>query len=94
MVAFTKTLKVGEGFEPDVFLGPVQNEMQYDRVQGFLEDVEKAGMNIAVGGKMPTSSGYFINPTIVDNPADDSRLVVEEPFGKNKVPLHLIIRVY
>ena len=81
MVAYTKTLKVGEGFEDGVFLGPVQNQMQYDRVQGFFDDVEKHGMKVAVGGKVPASNGYFINPTIIDNPDDDSRIVVEEPFG-------------
>ena len=59
MVAYTKTLKVGEGFEDGVFLGPVQNEMQYDRVQGFFDDVEKHGMKVAVGGKVPDSNGYF-----------------------------------
>ncbi|KAH7305147.1 aldehyde dehydrogenase [Rhexocercosporidium sp. MPI-PUGE-AT-0058] len=81
MVAYTKTLKVGEGFEEGVFLGPVQNKMQYDRVQGFFDDVEKHSMNVAVGGKVPDSEGYFINPTIIDNPDEASRLVVEEPFG-------------
>ncbi|KAH7408904.1 aldehyde dehydrogenase [Cadophora sp. MPI-SDFR-AT-0126] len=81
MVAYTKTLKVGEGFEDGVFLGPIQNKMQYDRVQGFFDDVEKNGMSVAVGGKVPDSKGYFINPTIIDNPDDDSRIVVEEPFG-------------
>jgi acyl-CoA reductase-like NAD-dependent aldehyde dehydrogenase len=44
--------------------------------------VEKNGMKVAVGGKVPDSDGYFINPTIIDNPAEDSRIVVEEPFGK------------
>ncbi|KAG4430630.1 hypothetical protein IFR05_013892 [Cadophora sp. M221] len=81
MVAYTKTLKVGEGFEEGVFLGPVQNKMQYDRVQGFFDDVEKNGMSVAVGGKVPDSEGYFINPTIIDNPSEESRIVVEEPFG-------------
>ena len=36
---------------------------------------------MAVGGKVPDSNGYFINPTIIDNPKENSRLVVEEPFG-------------
>ncbi|XMA09575.1 hypothetical protein WAI453_002366 [Rhynchosporium graminicola] len=81
MVAYTKTMKVGEGFEEGVFLGPVQNKMQYDKVQGLFDDVEKNGMNIAIGGKTPDSKGYFINPTIIDNPDESSRIVVEEPFG-------------
>jgi len=81
IVAYTKTLKVGDGTEEGVFLGPIQNAMQYERVQGFFDDVEKQGQKVAVGGKVPDSAGYFINPTIIDNPAEDSRIVVEEPFG-------------
>jgi acyl-CoA reductase-like NAD-dependent aldehyde dehydrogenase len=81
MVKFTKTLKVGEGNEPDVFLGPIQNSMQYERVKGFFADIEKEKWNVAVGGKNDDGPGYFINPTIIDNPAVDSRIVTEEPFG-------------
>ena len=82
MVEYTKTLKVGDGFSGGVFLGPVQNEMQYERVSGFFDDVEKQGYKVAVGGgKVQTSNGYFINPTIIDNPKEDSRIVQEEPFG-------------
>ncbi|KAK5098231.1 hypothetical protein LTS08_006364 [Lithohypha guttulata] len=81
MVEATNNLKMGEGNEPDVFLGPIQNSMQYDKVKGFFQDVEKQGYNIAVGGTNPSGEGYFITPTIVDRPAEDSRLVLEEPFG-------------
>lgn len=81
MVAYTKTLKVGEGNEEGVFLGPIQNSMQYEKVQSFFDDIEKDGLKVVVGGKVGESKGYFINPTIIDRPAEDSRLVVEEPFG-------------
>ncbi|KAH7346225.1 putative aldehyde dehydrogenase [Rhexocercosporidium sp. MPI-PUGE-AT-0058] len=81
MVRYTKTLKLGEGNEEGVFLGPIQNKMQYDRVKSFFKDAESEKMNIAVGGVNPSGKGYFITPTIVDRPAEDSRLVVEEPFG-------------
>ena len=81
MVAHTKTLKIGNGTEEGVFLGPVQNSMQYERVKGFFDDVEKNGMKVAVGGKVSESGGYFINPTIIDSPNEDSRIVQEEPFG-------------
>lgn len=33
MVAVTKTLKVGDGNEEGVFLGPIQNKMQYEKVK-------------------------------------------------------------
>jgi acyl-CoA reductase-like NAD-dependent aldehyde dehydrogenase len=81
MVEYTKSLQMGDGFKEGVFLGPVQNSMQYERVCGFFDDVEKQGYKVAVGGKVPTSEGYFITPTIIDNPREDSRIVVEEPFG-------------
>ena len=81
MVEFTKTLKMGEGNEEGVFLGPIQNSMQYEKVKGFFEDVEKEGYNVAVGGKNPDGPGYFITPTIIDRPRGDSKIVTEEPFG-------------
>ena len=81
MVKFTKTLKIGEGNEEDVFLGPVQNSMQYEKVKTFFSDIEKEKWNVAVGGKNDDKPGYFINPTIIDQPADDSRIAMEEPFG-------------
>lgn len=82
MVEQIKPLKVGNGFDEGVTHGPIQNSMQYERVKGFFADVEKQGHKVAVGGKIDHGSkGYFINPTIIDNPPDDSRIVVEEPFG-------------
>lgn len=81
MVEATKKLKMGEGNETDVFLGPIQNSMQYEKVKGFFDDVKNNNYDIAVGGTNPEGPGYFITPTIVSKPKEDSRLVVEEPFG-------------
>jgi len=42
----------------------------------------KQGWKVALEGKVRESSkGYFIEPSIIDNPPEDSRIVVEEPFG-------------
>jgi acyl-CoA reductase-like NAD-dependent aldehyde dehydrogenase len=81
MVAFTKTIKVGEGNEENVFLGPVQNSMQFEKVKTFFSDIEKEKWSVAVGGKNEDKPGYFITPTIIDKPAENSRIVTEEPFG-------------
>jgi acyl-CoA reductase-like NAD-dependent aldehyde dehydrogenase len=82
MVAFTQSLKVGAGTEEGVFLGPVQNSMQFEKVKTFFSDIEKEKLNVAVGGKNDDSKpGYFITPTIIDKPADTARIVTEEPFG-------------
>ena len=84
MVQQVKGTKVGNGFDEDVTHGPIQNSMQYERVKGFFAEIETQGQKVAVGGKNDYGSkGYFITPTIVDNPPDSSRLVVEEPFGES-----------
>ena len=57
--------------------------MQYERVKTFFDDIEKQGWKVAVGGKVEPSSGYFITPTVIDRPPEDSRIVVEEPFGNS-----------
>ncbi|KXJ88462.1 aldehyde dehydrogenase [Microdochium bolleyi] len=84
-VATTKSLRVGDGMTEGVFLGPVQNKMQYDRISGLLKDVQETKGTIAFGGNDGADGtmgkGYFIQPTVVDNPPDTSRIVMEEPFG-------------
>lgn len=90
MIKATETLKVGEGNEADVFLGPIQNEMQYDRVKGFFEDVKKNKYSVVAGGENPEGAGYFITPTIVDRPDEKSRLVVEEPFGESLATIQVL----
>ncbi|KAK8200435.1 aldehyde dehydrogenase [Phyllosticta capitalensis] len=80
-VEHTKKLRLGNGTEDGVFLGPVQNKMQYERVKGFFSDVEAQKMKVAVGGTNDRNDGYYITPTIIDNPEETSRIATEEPFG-------------
>jgi acyl-CoA reductase-like NAD-dependent aldehyde dehydrogenase len=81
MIEHTKKLQMGDGFTDGVFLGPIQNSMQYEKVSSLFADIEKSGQKVAVGGKVENSDGYYITPTIIDNPKEDSRIVQEEPFG-------------
>ena len=82
MVNIAKSFKMGDGFEPDVFVGPIQNKMQYEKVKDMYSNVEKCNYNVALKGQViPGTEGYFISPSIVDNPPEDSRIVQEEPFG-------------
>lgn len=60
--------------------------MQYERVKGFFADIEKENWKVAVGGTNPDGPGYFITPTIIDRPKEDSRIVTEEPFGESVYP--------
>ena len=55
---------------------------------GFFEEIERQSWTVAYGGKNDTkTNGYFINPTIIDNPLETSRIAVEEPFGTSNTAL-------
>jgi len=74
--------RVGDGFEPDVQMGPLQNKMQYEKVLDIIEDTKRQpGVRILAGGNKENRPGYFIAPTIVADIGDDTRLVQEEQFG-------------
>ena len=55
---------------------------RFELVKDMYSEIEKCGWKVALEGKVRTTSqGYFIEPAIIDNPPEDSRIVVEEPFG-------------
>ncbi|MEP7245268.1 MAG: aldehyde dehydrogenase family protein [Gammaproteobacteria bacterium] len=72
---------VGDGFDAATKLGPIQNKMQYDKVISVLEDTKRSGARIFAGGEAPQGAGYFVNPTLVADAAENSRIVREEQFG-------------
>lgn len=84
MVRHITKLKVGSGLDRDSNLGPVQNEMQFEKLRMLFKEIETQKWNVAAGGAFPPkgSKGYFITPTIIDNPAESSSIVQEEPFGE------------
>jgi acyl-CoA reductase-like NAD-dependent aldehyde dehydrogenase len=71
---------VGDGLEPGTQMGPIQNQAQFEKVKGFLEDARQNGTIVAGGGVLERE-GYFVQPTIVRDIRDDARLVREEQFG-------------
>ena len=71
---------VGDGLEQGTQMGPLQNKAQFEKVLGFLESAKRDGKVIAGGGRKG-EKGYFIQPTIVRDIAEGSRLVDEEQFG-------------
>ena len=75
-----KSTVVDDGSKQGTKLGPLQNKMQYEKVKGFLEDARKNG-NVIAGGSAMDRPGYFIEPTIVRDIKEGSRLVDEEQFG-------------
>ncbi|WEK43875.1 MAG: aldehyde dehydrogenase family protein [Candidatus Sphingomonas colombiensis] len=75
-----KATPVGDGAEQGNRYGPIQNEPQYRRVLDLLDDARASGLTLLEGGAVP-ERGYFVPLTLVDNPPDDARVVVEEAFG-------------
>jgi acyl-CoA reductase-like NAD-dependent aldehyde dehydrogenase len=85
ITSIVKSWKVGPASDPEVMLGPVQNQMQYEIVQGFYEDCHRKGYKFATGSEGAVNGkGYLFEPAIIDNPPDRSRIVMEEPFGMIK----------
>lgn len=81
-VAYAKLQKLGNGLDPEVTVGPVQNKLHFDKVKTFLDDIKANGQTIALGGEIdPSRPGYFIPVTIVDNPPESAKIVQEEQFG-------------
>jgi len=79
--AIAKGVKVGDGMQSDTQLGPLNNKMQFDRVNELVADAKKAGGRCVTGGAPRPGAGYFIPPTLVTGLAEGSRLVDEEQFG-------------
>jgi acyl-CoA reductase-like NAD-dependent aldehyde dehydrogenase len=80
LAALAKAAIVGDGLDAATQFGPLQNQVQYEKVKEFLRDAREHGKVIA-GGSALEREGYFIAPTIVRDIADDARLVREEQFG-------------
>lgn len=81
LVRYAGTVPMGDGADPAMQLGPVQNRMQFEKVQELIRDSRDRGHRFALGGEEWAGSGYFVPVTIIDNPPDDARIVTEEPFG-------------
>ncbi|KAI1468096.1 aldehyde dehydrogenase domain-containing protein [Daldinia caldariorum] len=69
--------------EDELAIGLLSNKPQYEHVKQLLADVEANKLTVAAGSTKPLADqkGPFLSPTIIDNPPDDSRVVVEEAFG-------------
>ena len=84
MVEFTKTVRVGDPFDPQSQLGPIVSKRQMERVLGYLSIGRDEGCELRVGGERlggALADGYFVAPTVFDNVRNDMRIAQEEIFG-------------
>jgi succinate-semialdehyde dehydrogenase/glutarate-semialdehyde dehydrogenase len=74
-------MKVGNGLEDGVVVGPLVNRDSRDKVASLVDDALARGARALTGGKRPEGPGYFYPPTVLTGVAGDSDLVREEIFG-------------
>ena len=79
----TKKLKIGNGIDPDVQLGPLTTQKRLNEVEELVEKTKQEGAKVLLGGKRPSgfNKGFYYEPTIFDDVKDDFTIMKQEPFG-------------
>ncbi|MFO0844870.1 MAG: NAD-dependent succinate-semialdehyde dehydrogenase [Gemmataceae bacterium] len=82
-VEFAKQLKLGNGLDAGVEVGPMFEKKALQSTQDLVEDAKKCGAKIATGGKRSErfEKGYFFEPTVLTDVPTAAKLMVEEPFA-------------
>ena len=78
-----KKLKIGNGMDVDVQLGPMTTKKRLNEIEDLVEKTKKEGAKVLLGGKKPSgfNKGFYYEPTIFDDVKDDFTIMREEPFG-------------
>jgi succinate-semialdehyde dehydrogenase/glutarate-semialdehyde dehydrogenase len=77
----TRGLRVGEGFEPGVQLGPLIHSRRLAAMQAFVDDARHHGGTLLCGGARIDRTGYFYAPTVLERVGREARVHQDEPFG-------------
>ncbi len=78
----TKKLRLGNGLDEAVDVGPVINDSQLKKIAKYVETGKNEGARLALGGKtVKPLPGYFFEPTIFTDVSPDMRIAREEIFG-------------
>ncbi|MCM8746361.1 aldehyde dehydrogenase family protein [Thermomicrobium sp. CFH 73360] len=85
LVERARSLKVGPGIDPTVYMGPLVSEEQRQRVLGYIEIGEQEGARLLTGGHELAEGdlryGYFVAPTVFADVEPGMRIAQEEIFG-------------
>jgi len=74
-------IKLGDGLEQGVTMGPLANARRLDAMAAIVSDSKSRGGKVVAGGKRRGNQGYFFEPTVITDLPDDSKLMTQEPFG-------------
>ena len=84
LIARAAALRVGDGSDPGVDVGPVISPAACARIEGEIEAALAAGASLALDGRAPAAAGAgggYLGPTIIENVDPDSATIREEIFG-------------
>tara|TARA_B100000575_G_C23127424_1_gene653400 strand:- start:95 stop:1525 length:1431 start_codon:yes stop_codon:yes gene_type:complete len=76
-------IKVGDGLDPDVGMGPLINSRSLETIDAIVQAALAEGATLAYGGKRSTgfNEGHFFDPTVLTNVTDSMRVFDQENFG-------------
>jgi succinate-semialdehyde dehydrogenase / glutarate-semialdehyde dehydrogenase len=80
-VAQTRALKISDGLEDGVLVGPLINEDGLSKAIEHIEDAVKCGARLLCGGKRINRNGYFLEPTVLADVPADALCMSEETFA-------------
>jgi succinate-semialdehyde dehydrogenase/glutarate-semialdehyde dehydrogenase len=78
---YANGIKLGDGLEKGITMGPMANARRIDTMEGFVADAKNRGGKIATGGKRRGNQGFYYEPTVITDVPDDSKVMTQEPFG-------------
>ena len=81
LAAKMASLKMGNGLDDGVALGPLVNAEGRDKVVELVEDAVSKGAKILTGGKRPDGPGFFYPATVLANVPNNANMLTEEIFG-------------
>lgn len=73
--------KVGDPLDRATEQGPQVSQEQMDKILGYVNIGQKEGAKLVTGGKRVGNRGFFVEPTIFDNVADEMTIARDEIFG-------------
>ncbi|TCV73514.1 MULTISPECIES: NAD-dependent succinate-semialdehyde dehydrogenase [unclassified Neorhizobium] len=87
-VKAARAIKVGNGLEDGVTMGPLANDRRIPAMEEMIHDAVSNGAELKTGGKRIGNKGYFFEPTVLADVPTSAKVMNDEPFG----PLAIVNR--
>lgn len=81
VVERVERIRLGNGLDPDVAMGPLANHRRLEAVEALVQDAKERGATLKAGGQRVGNAGCFYPATVLTNVPEDTRILREEPFG-------------